>query len=74
MAKFEEQLTQLETVVEKLEKGDLTLEESVQLFEQGMKLSAVCKAELERAEGRVQVLMEGKGGVMKAVDFEAPGR
>ena len=39
MAKFEEHLTQLETVVERLERGDLSLDESVRLFEDGMKLS-----------------------------------
>ena len=68
MAGFEEHLTQLETVVEKLERGDLTLDESLRLFEQGMKLSQACKAELEQAEGRIQVLMEGKHGAMRAVD------
>src|ERR1700690_4010399 len=61
MAKFEEHLTKLESVVEQLERGDLTLEDSVRLFEEGGKLSEVCKAELEEAEGRVMVLGE-KGG------------
>jgi exodeoxyribonuclease VII small subunit len=70
MAGFEEHLTQLETVVERLERGDLTLEESVRLFEEGMKLSQACKEELEQAEGRIQVLVEGKGGSMQAVDME----
>ena len=62
MANFEEHLTQLETVVDRLERGDLSLDESVRLFEDGMKLSASCKTELEQAEGRVQVLVEGKDG------------
>ena len=70
MAGFEEHLTQLETVVEKLERGDLTLDESLRLFEQGMKLSQACKAELEQAEGRIQVLMEGKNGAMRAAEME----
>jgi exodeoxyribonuclease VII small subunit len=70
MANFEEQLTQLESVVEKLERGDLTLDESVRLFEDGMKLSGACKKELEQAEGRIQVLVEGKGGSLKPVDLE----
>ncbi len=70
MAKFEEHLTQLETVVERLERGDLSLDESVRLFEDGMKLSSACKEELEQAEGRIQVLAEGKGGSMKPVDLE----
>ena len=70
MANFEEQLTQLETVVERLERGDLSLDESVRLFEDGMKLSGACKKELEQAEGRIQVLVEGKGGKMKPPDLE----
>ena len=70
MAKFEEHLTQLETVVERLERGDLSLDESVRLFEDGMKLTSACKQELEQAEGRVQVLVEGKGGKMKPTDLE----
>jgi exodeoxyribonuclease VII small subunit len=73
VASFEEHLTQLETVVERLERGDLTLDESVRLFEEGMKLSAACKQELEQAEGRVQVLVDGKGGKMQAADLELAG-
>jgi exodeoxyribonuclease VII small subunit len=70
MAGFEEHLTKLETVVEKLERGDLTLDESVRLFEEGMKLSQACKAELEQAEGRIQVLVETRGGKMQAAEME----
>ena len=70
MADFEKQLTALESVVERLEQGDLSLEESVQLFEEGMKLSEACKKELEAAEGKIQLLVDrGKGG-MKVVDFD----
>ena len=70
MADFEKQLTALEAVVERLEQGDLSLEESVQLFEEGMKLSDACKKELEAAEGKIQLLVDrGKSG-MKVVDFE----
>ncbi len=70
MAGFEKQLTQLESVVEKLERGDLTLDESVRLFEEGMKLSQACKAELEQAEGRIQVLVDGKGGAMQVAEMD----
>jgi exodeoxyribonuclease VII small subunit len=73
MAKFEEHLTKLESVVEQLERGDLTLEDSVRLFEEGVKLSAVCKAELEEAEGRVMVLVEGKGGKVEVKEMEEGG-
>jgi exodeoxyribonuclease VII small subunit len=70
MAKFEEQLTALESVVERLEQGELSLEESVRLFEEGMKLSDACKKELEAAEGRIQMLVDRGRGGMKAVDLD----
>jgi exodeoxyribonuclease VII small subunit len=70
MADFEKQLTALESVVERLEQGDLSLEESVRLFEEGIKLSDACKKELEGAEGKIQLLVDrGKSG-MKVVDFD----
>ncbi len=73
MADFEKQLTALESVVERLERGDLSLEESLQLFEEGIKLSDACKKELEAAEGKIQLLVDrGKSG-MKMVDFDEKG-
>jgi exodeoxyribonuclease VII small subunit len=63
VASFEEHLKALESVVQRLESGDLSLEESVRLFEEGMKLSDACKKELDAAEDR------GRGG-MKAVDLD----
>ena len=57
MPSFEEQLTELEKVVEQLERGDLTLEDSVSLFERGMVLSEACKGQLAGAESRIQVLL-----------------
>ena len=70
MADFEKRLTDLESVVERLEQGDLPLEESVRLFEEGMKLSQSCKKELDSAEGRIQVLIEQGGGKMKPQALE----
>jgi exodeoxyribonuclease VII small subunit len=69
MAKFEEQLTALETVVEKLERGELSLDESVALFEEGVRLSTACKKDLDAAEGRIQALtvVEGDGEVRDLV-------
>jgi exodeoxyribonuclease VII small subunit len=58
MASFEEQMAELETVVERLERGELTLEESVGLFERGVLLSTACKQQLSSAESRVQVLTD----------------
>jgi exodeoxyribonuclease VII small subunit len=65
MAGFEDDLKKLESVVERLERGDLTLEESVKLFEQGIQLSHTCKTELDAAEGKIQMLVKGKRGEMQ---------
>ncbi len=70
MASFEEQLAALEKVVERLERGELSLDESVRLFEEGMRLSDACKAQLESAEGKIQVLVDGAKGAMKVRDLE----
>ena len=71
MASFEEKLTALESVVERLERGELTLEESVRLFEEGVGLSNDCKAELEAAEGKIQVLIEpAAGGAVRVRDLQ----
>ncbi|HTV07547.1 MAG TPA: exodeoxyribonuclease VII small subunit [Candidatus Aquilonibacter sp.] len=62
---FEEQLAELEKLVDQLERGDLTLEQSVSLFERGVRLSDGCKEQLAAAESRIQVLLdpERKGAV-----------
>ena len=65
MASFEESLKKLEGIVEQLEKGDLALEESLKLFEQGVGLSTACKKELDDAEGRVQTLVKQRDGTLK---------
>jgi len=70
MADFEQRLSELEAVVERLEQGELPLDEAVRLFEQGMHLSESCKKELNEAEGRIQVLIERAGGSMKAQDLK----
>jgi exodeoxyribonuclease VII small subunit len=70
MANFEDQLMALESVVEKLERGELSLDESVHLFEEGVKLSNACKKELEAAEGRIQVLVEQGRNAMRVVNLD----
>ena len=70
MATFEDQLTALESVVEQLERGDLTLEESVRLFQEGIRLSMACKLELDAAEGRIEVLVENSIGKMHTAQLE----
>lgn len=72
MATFEESLKQLETIVNRLERGDLPLEESIRLFEEGMKLSTDCKDQLENAEGKVQILMRQRDGSLEPQPF--PGQ
>jgi exodeoxyribonuclease VII small subunit len=71
LATFEESLKQLETIVAQLEGGDLPLEDSLKMFEEGMRLSAECKQELDAAEGKVQILLKQRDGSMKSEPFPA---
>src|SRR5437588_636129 len=59
--KFEECLQRLEKIVQELEKGDVPLEKSLTLFEEGMELSNSCRKELEQAEGKVEILLKNNG-------------
>ena len=70
MAKFEECLQRLEKIVQELEKGDVPLEKSLTLFEEGMNLSSTCRKELEQAEGKVEILLKKAGGEMAAETFD----
>lgn len=65
---FEASLNELERIVKELERGDLPLEDSLQLFESGMRLSSECKRQLEEAETRVEVLIK-KGSDVVAVPY-----
>ena len=60
--KFEAALQRLEQIVQQLEKGDLPLEQSLVLYEEGIKLSRLCHAKLEEAEGRIETLMKDARG------------
>ena len=55
---FEAAIAELETIVKKLEEGDLALETSLQLYERGVQLSRFCHAQLEQAEKRIEILNE----------------
>jgi len=71
MAKtFEHSLNDLETIVKKLEDGDLPLEESLKLFEEGVKLSRECRERLTSAERRIEVLMKDADGVIALETIE----
>jgi exodeoxyribonuclease VII small subunit len=69
MPSFEESLKKLESIVDQLEKGDLTLEDSLKLFEEGVVLSSTCKKELDEAEGKVQILIKQRDGSLKTEPF-----
>lgn len=57
---FEKNMQRLSEIVVRLEQGDLTLEESVALYEEGVKLSAACSQALEQAKLKVTIQQEGK--------------
>jgi exodeoxyribonuclease VII small subunit len=59
---FEEALVALEKVVERLEKGELPLEESLKLYEDGIHLSRLCHGKLEEAEGKIEMLLKDAKG------------
>lgn len=69
MAKFEECLQRLEKIVQELEQGEVSLEKSLTLFEEGMQLSTDCRKELDEAEGKVEILLK-KNGKLQAEPFE----
>jgi exodeoxyribonuclease VII small subunit len=59
---FETSLEELERIVRELEQGELTLEKSLELFEQGVKLSRECQERLNQAERRIEILMRDNQG------------
>ena len=67
---FEASLKDLERIVEKLEAGDLPLESSLQLFEEGVQLSRQCQKRLDEAERKVEVLLKGNDGTVKKEPFD----
>jgi exodeoxyribonuclease VII small subunit len=60
--KFEEALNKLEEIVRKLEGGDLSLEESLKAFEEGIRLSGLCGRKLDEAQRRVEILLKEEQG------------
>ena len=63
LASFETALDELEKVVKELEKGDIPLERSLALFEQGVALGQTCRKQLEEAETRVEMLLKRNGRI-----------
>lgn len=70
---FERSLARLEEVVRRLESPQLSLDEAMKLFEEGVELSRECQKQLEEAEGRVEILLKKADGKMSAEPFEPEG-
>jgi exodeoxyribonuclease VII small subunit len=60
-AKFEEALAKLEEIVRKMEQGELTLDESLASFEEGIRLARLCARKLDEAERRIEILLKKEG-------------
>jgi len=71
LVKFEDCLERLEKIVGELERGEVPLEKSLTLFEEGMQLSATCRKQLEEAEGKVEILLK-QNGKLQTEPFEPP--
>jgi len=69
---FEAALKQLEEIVQRLERGELPLEESLKLYEDGIRLSRLCHAKLEEAEGKIELLMKDAKGDLVLDDQGRP--
>ena len=67
---FEEAMAELEKIVQRLEKGESTLEESMQLFAQGMALSKICSEKIDSIEHRITQLVKDSQGTIHEVEFE----
>jgi exodeoxyribonuclease VII small subunit len=70
---FEAAVQKLDEIVQKLEKGDMPLEQSLVLYEEGVRLSRLCHAKLEEAEGKIELLLKDARGDL-VVDAEGRPR
>ena len=70
---FERSLARLEEVVSKLESPQLSLDEAMKLFEEGVALSRECQKQLEEAEGKVEILLKKADGKLVAQPFDPEG-
>lgn len=68
---FETSLEELERIVREIERGDLPLEKSLELFEQGVKLSRACQERLSEAERRIEILTRDNQGRTTVSAFES---
>jgi exodeoxyribonuclease VII small subunit len=63
--KFEEAFSKLEDIVRKLESGNMSLEESLKAFEEGVRLSRICSERLDEAERRVEIMVDAEKGTAR---------
>jgi exodeoxyribonuclease VII small subunit len=67
---FEASLAELEQIVAQLEAGDLPLEQSLELFERGVRLSRECQKRLDEAERKVEILLKNEDGSRRVAPFD----
>jgi len=67
---FEKALADLENIVQRLDENDLSLDESLSLFEEGIKLSRFCSQKLDSVENKVEILLRNDEGNLKKEPFE----
>jgi len=66
---FEQALARLEEIIDKLDHGELKLEESLSLFEEGIGLARYCNSKLDEAQGKVELLLGLEGETMRTTEF-----
>ena len=66
---FEEAIVELELIVEKLEKGELPLDDSIEVFQKGIELSKFCNKRLDEVERKISILVEDEKGDIKEEPF-----
>ena len=72
--KFEVSLAKLEQAVQRLESGDLTLDEALKAFEEGVRHASVCTRKLNEAEKKIEMLLKDKDGSFRTVPFSTSGQ
>jgi exodeoxyribonuclease VII small subunit len=69
---FEKALQKLEKIVEELEAGDLSLDDSLKKYEEGIKLARMCQQKLDKAKQKIELLTKEEGGEFKKKTFKEP--
>ncbi len=66
---FEEAIKRLEEIVDELEKGEVPLDNTLSLFEEGVRLSRFCRGKLDEAEKKIDILLKEEGGISRREPF-----